>query len=91
LAPQRAGKEPETGGSMTVFLGDEKTLKDLMLVRSEIEKDVKRYEAIAKEKREELARINRLIELNIDVINSEKNNDFEWADQRIGWIPKKEF
>ena len=76
---------------MTVFLGDEKNLKDLMLVRSEIEKDVKRYEAIAKEKREELARINKLIELNIDVMYSEKNNDFEWADQRISWLPKKEF
>ena len=73
-----------------LFLGDERTIKDMILVRSEIESDVKRYEAIAKEKREELARINKLIELNMDIFRSIENKDFEWADTRIGWLPKKE-
>jgi len=73
-----------------LFLGDERTIKDMILVRSEIESDVKRYEAIAKEKREELARINKLIELNMDIFRSVENKDFEWADTRIGWLPKKE-
>jgi hypothetical protein len=73
-----------------IFLGDERTIKDMILVRSEIENDVKRYEAIAKEKREELARINKLIELNMDILKSEKNKDFEWAEKRIDWLPKKE-
>ena len=73
-----------------LFLGDERTIKDMMLVRSEIESDVKRYEAIAKEKREELARINKLIELNMDIFRSYENKDFEWAEKRIDWLPKKE-
>ena len=73
-----------------LFLGDERTIKDMMLVRSEIENDVKRYEEIAKEKREELARINRLIELNLDILRSGENKDFEWAEKRIDWLPKKE-
>ena len=73
-----------------LFLGDERTIKDMMSVRSEIESDVKRYEAIAKEKREELARINKLIELNMDILRSEENKDFEWAEKRIDWLPKKE-
>ena len=73
-----------------LFLGDERTIKDMMLVMSEIESDVKRYEAIAKEKREELARINKLIELNMDIFRSVENKDFEWADTRIGWLPRKE-
>ena len=73
-----------------IILGDEQTIKDMMLVRSEIESDVKRYEAIAKEKREELARINKLIELNMDIFRSYENKDFEWAEKRIDWLPKKE-
>ena len=73
-----------------LFLGGERTIKDMMLVRSEIESDVKRYEAIAKEKREELARINKLIELNMDIFRSYENKDFEWAEKRIDWLPKKE-
>ena len=73
-----------------LFLGDERTIKDMMLVRSEIESDVKRYEEIAKEKREELARINKLIELNMDIFRSYENKDFEWAEKRIDWLPKKE-
>lgn len=73
-----------------LFLGDERTTKDMMSVRSEIESDVKRYEAIAKEKREELARINKLIELNMDIFRSYENKDFEWAEKRIDWLPKKE-
>ena len=73
-----------------IILGDEQTIKNLMLVRSEIENDVKRYELIAKGKREELARINKLIELNMDIFRSVENKDFEWADTRIGWLPRKE-
>ena len=73
-----------------LFLGDERTIKDMILVRSEIESDVKRYEAIAKEKREELARINKLIELKMDIFRSYENKDFEWAEKRIDWLPKKE-
>ena len=73
-----------------IILGDEQTIKDMMSVRSEIESDVKRYEAIAKEKREELARINKLIELNMDIFRSYENKDFEWAEKRIDWLPKKE-
>ena len=73
-----------------IILGDEHTIKDMMLVRSEIESDVKRYEEIAKEKREELARINKLIELNMDIFRSVENKDFEWADTRIGRLPRKE-
>ena len=73
-----------------IILGDEQTIKNLMMVKSEIENDVKGYEAIAKGKREELARINKLIELNMDILRSIENKDFEWAEKRIDWLPKKE-
>ncbi len=73
-----------------IILGEKETIKNLMMVKEELEKEAKRYEIIYKEKREEIARINMIIELNIDVMRSKENKDFEWADKRICWLPKKE-
>ena len=70
-----------------MILGDEQTIKNLMKVKDELEKEAKRYEIIYKEKREEVARINMIIELNMDVMRSEEHKDFEWAEKVIATTP----
>ena len=71
-----------------IFLGTTKTIEDLQRLHEEALQDVKRYEEILKQKRERSARIQKLLEINIDIKNSEL--DFEWVSREIEWLPKKE-
>ena len=64
-----------------LFLGDESTIKKLVELENEIEKEAKHYENLAAQKRQAVQAVQELIELNTKIL--EKKEDFAWAESKI--------
>jgi hypothetical protein len=63
-----------------LFLGEQKTIEQLVEVVNELNREAKHYEDIATEKREQAERINELIRINVAI--SDNQDTLLWCEQK---------
>lgn len=67
-----------------MFLGDQRTIEKLVERKNQILKDISNLEKVLVEKKRQVDKLDRILKLNIEVANSEK--EFAWAEEQISFI-----